>query len=207
MYNFLNKFINVNDKNSVANKVRRENFNHFKNLVSSFNRKVTVLDIGGTQEYWEMMEYTDPNLIEVILINITENKVSLPNFRAIKMDATDLDILEFDCDIVFSHSLIEHVNNEIFATIIRCFNKPYFIQTPNKYFPMEPHFLIPLFQFMPVWLKKYILRFIKSPIIGEVEDINLLSKGELKRLFPNSEIYGGKILGLTQSFVIIKRIV
>ena len=119
MYNFLNKFINVNDKNSIANKVRRENFNHFKNLVSSFNRKVKVLDIGGTQEYWEMMEYTDPNKIEVILINITEIQVTLPNFMAIQMDATDLDLLEFDCDIVFSHSLIEHVDHEIFSTIVR----------------------------------------------------------------------------------------
>jgi len=207
MYNFLNNFINVNEKNSVANKVRRENFNHFKNLVSSFNRKVKVLDIGGTQEYWEMMEYTDPNLIEVILINITENKVTLPNFMAIQMDATDLDLLEFDCDIVFSHSLIEHVDHEIFATIVRCFNRYYFIQTPNKNVPMEPHFLIPLFQFMPLWLKKLVLKSIKSPIINEVEDINLLNKRELKKLFPYSEIYGGKILGMTQSFIVMRRII
>ena len=202
----LNKFINVNDKNSIANKVRQENFKHFKNLVSSFNRKVTVLDIGGTQEYWEMMEYTDPNKIEVILINITEIQVTLPNFMAIQMDATDLDLLEFDCDIVFSHSLIEHVDHEIFSTIVRCFNRPYFIQTPNKNFPMEPHFLIPLFQFMPMWLKKLLLKTIKSSIINEVEDINLLDKKELKRLFPNSEIYGGKIFGITQSFMVIKKI-
>lgn len=200
--NILKNIININDRKSISTKIRQENFKIFKNLVSSFGRKVKVLDIGGTQEYWEMMEYTDPNLIEVVLINIDEIQVSLPNFRAIKKNALELDINGFDCDIVFSHSLIEHVDHERFAQLISDSKKPYFIQTPNKYFPIEPHFLIPLFQFMPLWLKLYLTR--NSSIKNEVETINLLSKGDLKRLFPNSKIFGGKIFGLVQSFIVVK---
>ncbi len=199
---FLKKIIDVEDSKSITTKIRQENFKIFKNLVSSFGSKVKVLDLGGTQEYWEMMEYTDPNLIEVILINIDEIQVSLPNFRAIKMNALELDINGFDCDIVFSHSLIEHVDRERFAQLISDSKKPYFIQTPNKYFPIEPHFMIPLFQFMPLWLKLFLTR--NSDIKSEVRTINLLSKGDLIRLFPNSKIFGGKLLGSVQSFIVVK---
>jgi len=59
-----------------------------------------------------MMNYTDTNLIQVTLINLDDIKTSLPNFKSIKMNALDLNILKFDCDIIFSHSLIEHVNHE-----------------------------------------------------------------------------------------------
>lgn len=201
--NLLKKIIDVEDENSIATKVRQGNFKLFKDLVLSFNRQVKILDIGGTQNYWEMMKYTDPNLIQVTLINIDDKKVTLPNFTAIKMNALDLNIFKFDCDIIFSHSLIEHIDHEKFAYIVKNFNKPYFIQTPNKYFPIEPHFLFPMLQFFPIWLKYWFVRTYRKELESEVETINLLSKKELKKLFPNTQIYGGKILGIAQSFVVI----
>ncbi len=201
----LKNTINVTDKNSLAVKTRLNNFQIFRKLLKSYNKKIKVLDIGGTQEYWEMMEYTDPNLIEVILINIQDIKTTLPNFISVKMNALDLNIFKFDCDIIFSHSLIEHIDHEKFAYIIKTFNKPYFIQTPNKYFPMEPHFLIPLFQFMPLWLKYWLVKRYRKELELEIKDINLLSKSELKKLFPNTEIHGEKILGMPQSFIVIKK--
>ena len=203
--NLLKKITDVEDENSIATKVRQGNFKLFKDLVLSFNRKVKILDIGGTQNYWEMMDYTDPNLIQVTLINIDDKKVTLPNFAAIKMNALDLNIFKFDCDIIFSHSLIEHIDHEKFAEIVVRSEKPYFIQTPNKYFPMEPHFLIPLLQFLPLQLKFWLVRKYRKELESEVKSINLLSKEKLKNLFPNAEIYGGKILGMTQSFIVIKK--
>ena len=156
--NLLRIIANIENKNSITNKIRRENFEVLKTLISSYNRKVKILDLGGTQEYWEMMNFTDPNLIDVILVNFGDIKVTLPNFKFVKSDVFDLNLLAIDCDIIFSHSLIEHVDHEKFSKMIRYFNKSYFIQTPNKYFPIEPHFMIPLLQFMPTWLKYWIVR-------------------------------------------------
>lgn len=202
--NLLTKLINVNNRDSIITKVRQENFKIFKSIISSYNKPVKVLDLGGTQEYWEMMEYTDPTLIQVTLINLDNTNVTLPNFSHVKMNVLDLNKYNFDCDIIFSHSLIEHVDHEKFARIVRDFNKPYFIQTPNKHFPIEPHFLIPLFQFFPLWLKYYVVKNFRKWMISVVESINLLDKKELEKLFPDAMIFDGKIFGLTQSFVVTK---
>lgn len=201
----LEYLIGINDSHSISVKMRRENFKLFRSLISSFYKRVKILDLGGTQEYWEMMEYTDPNLIQVTIINLDNIKVTLPNFSFIRIDILDLDIDKFDYDIIFSHSLIEHVDHEKFAKLIRSFKKPYFIQTPNKNFPIEPHFLIPLFQYFPLWLKYWCIRNFRKELESEVESINLLDRKEIERLFPDSFIYEGKLLGLTQSFIVTKR--
>jgi len=201
--NILKKLIDINDPDSITTKVRQENFKIFKSFVSLYNKPVKILDLGGTQEYWKMMEYTDPNLIQVTLINLDDIKVTLPNFNFIKIDV--LDIKDIDCDIIFSHSMIEHLDNkEKFAKIIKDSGKSYFIQTPNKYFPIEPHFLIPLFQFFPKWLKFWCTKIFRKELLPEVESINLLSNGDLKKLFPDATISSVKIFGLTQSFVVSK---
>ncbi len=202
--NFIKNLIDINNSKSLAVKVRQENFKIFKNLVLSFGRKVKVLDFGGRQTYWEMMEFIDPNIIDVTLINLEDIQVSLPNFRAIKMDVLDLNIFKFDCDIIFSHSLIEHIDHKKFAELISYFRKPYFIQTPNKHFPIEPHFMIPLFQYFPLWLKMTCVRNFRKELEYEVESIKLLDRKELERLFPNSTILGGKLFIFIQSFVVYK---
>jgi len=203
--NFLNKIVDINNSESLAVKVRQENFKKFKDLVSSFGRKVKILDLGGRQAYWEMMKYIDPNLIDVTLVNLEDIQVSLSNFRAIKTDIFKLNNSEFiNFDIIFAHSLIEHVDHEKLAKLIVDSGKPYFVQTPNKHFPIEPHFLIPLFQYFPLWLKLWCVRNFRKELEPEVESINLLTKKELERLFPNSSISGGKLFKLVQSYVVLQ---
>ena len=61
------------------------------------------------------------------------------------------------------------------------------VTTPNRYFPIEPHALLPLYQFYPERLTPFVLRF--SPgYMREVEDINLLSKRQMQYLFPEAEV-------------------
>lgn len=89
--------------------------------------------------------------------------------------------------------------------------KYYFIQTPNRYFPIEPHFVFPFFQFLPiqirVWLvQKFSLGWypkIKNPqkAMSEVNSISLLTRGELSRLFPGAKIYDEIFCGLKKSFI------
>jgi 2-polyprenyl-3-methyl-5-hydroxy-6-metoxy-1,4-benzoquinol methylase len=69
-------------------------------------------------------------------------------------------------DIVFSNSVIEHVGSyeeqNLMASEVRRVGKRYFIQTPNLFFPIEPHFLFPFFQFLPLDYRVTLIIFKKK---------------------------------------------
>ena len=98
----------------------------------------------------------------------------------------------FDSNWAFSNAVIEHVGNwrrqQLFAAEIRRVARTgYFVTTPNLYFPIEPHALLPLYQFYPVRLKRWALRF--SPgYMRQVEEINLLTRAKLRKLFPEARV-------------------
>jgi hypothetical protein len=118
-------------------------------------------------------------------------------------------------DVVFSNSVIEHVgtypDQMRMADEVRRVGKRYFIQTPNRFFPIEPHFLLPFFQFLPLELRAQLLsRFDlgwmqKTPDLEAaretVDSIRLLSRADLQTLFPEASLYAERFLGLTKSFV------
>ncbi len=67
-------------------------------------------------------------------------------------DGTQLPFGDREFDIAFSNSVIEHVPPELqaaFAAEVSRVADRYFVQTPNRYFPIEPHYQLPLFQFLP----------------------------------------------------------
>jgi len=87
----------------------------------------------------------------ITLVNLEPENASLPNTTSIAGDARKIEAEDSRVDVVFSNSVIEHVganqDQMQMAQEVRRVGKRYFIQTPNKYFPLEPHFLFPLFQF------------------------------------------------------------
>ncbi|MCJ8283584.1 MAG: class I SAM-dependent methyltransferase [Rivularia sp. ALOHA_DT_140] len=137
-----------------------------------------------------------------------------PNIKTAVGDATNLSQFgDKEFDIVFSNSVIEHLfiyDNQVkMASEIKRIGKRYFIQTPNKYFPIEPHFQFPLFQFFPLSMKVMLIRNFqlgwrkkaetKQKAVETVTEIRLLGIKELHNLFPNSKIYKEKFAGLTKS--------
>jgi SAM-dependent methyltransferase len=177
-------------------------------------RPVRILDIGGTETYWKTMDMSDDQVF-VTLLNLTHSDVTLPCVRSIIGDARSIQAADNSFDVVFSNSVIEHVgayqDQLQMASEVRRAGKRYFVQTPNKHFPLEPHFLFPFFQFLPLKIRIWLLQnfslgwFTKTPNAQKareiVEGIQLLDKREFVALFPNATIYEEKILGLTKSFV------
>ena len=98
------------------------------------------------------------------------------------------------------------------ANEIKRVGKKYFVQTPNLYFPIEPHFLFPLFQFLSIDIKVWLLRNFsmgwypkisdKQEAIDLATNTKLLSKKKLQNLFPNSNLYAEQVFGLSKSFVV-----
>ena len=71
------------------------------------------------------------------------------------------------------------------------------MQTPNRWFPIEPHYQFPFFQFFPERLQRWLnARFTLGwREKGPGRRANLLRRGDLRRLFPDGEIHREKLSG------------
>ena len=186
-------------------------------MLESVERPLKLLDVGGTQGFWESMGSDALGDVQVTLLNLQAEPVSGQEFESVAGDARDLSRYDdASYDVVFSNSVIEHLgprlaDQRLMANEIRRVGRRYFVQTPNRYFPIEPHFLTPGFQFLPVSTRVWAVthfnvgwyrRFAdEAAARREVESISLLTEKQVRDLFPGAEIYREKILGMTKSFI------
>jgi hypothetical protein len=203
------------DTGSVATRMRRRRFQIFQSLLGTLNGQVEILDIGGTRQFWDLMLPNHPQNIRVTLLNIEHQETSGRQFVSAVGDARSMPQYGRESyDVVFSNSVIEHVgdyeNQRRMANEIRRVGKRYFVQTPNKRFPLEPHFLFPFFQYLPLGTRAWLVNrfdvgwYRKIPdrdrARAEVESIQLLTRKRFAALFPGATIHDEKLFGLTKSF-------
>jgi len=111
-------------------------------------------------------------------------------------------------DIVHCNSVVEHVlvpeDRARLAAEIRRVGKSWFVQTPNRYFPIEPHSRLPLVQFLPRSFVRACLPYLKG-IVGYQDELQwrLLGAREFAALFPQSLLIRERLFGLTKSLVVI----
>jgi SAM-dependent methyltransferase len=86
-------------------------------------------------------------------------------------------------DLVYCSSVIEHVppaRRAAFAAELRRVGRGWFVQTPARSFPLEPHSLLPGAHWLPARLRRPYWRLGAT---GGWEEISLLSRAELQALF------------------------
>ncbi len=102
----------------------------------------------------------------------------------VRADATRrLPFADDEFDLVYSSSVIEHIaprDRETFAAELRRVGRGWFVQTPAWSFPIEPHALLPAAHWLPVTLRRPYWRL---GVAGEWEEISLLRRTEMERLF------------------------
>jgi hypothetical protein len=204
---------------SPASKARLKRFEFFVQLLQQVPRPIKVLDVGGTQDFWEKMNFADEPGIRITLLNLGTPCVTRVNFRGIEGDATRMSCFSpGEFDVVFSNSVIEHVGGHEeqarMAREIQRVGKRYFVQTPNYCFPIEPHFLFPGFQWLPTSVRILLVTYFdlgwfqkaldKKKAQTIVDSVHLLRQDELLVLFPHSSLYKERIFGLIKSFVVYK---
>jgi hypothetical protein len=208
---------------SVATALRNERLKLLNLLLSTLPKPIRILDVGGRSAFWASTGLLDSGdaSVEITLINTSELELGEvyphPRLRYVVGDARDM--REFQTksfDVVFSNSVIEHVgtyaDQALMAQEVQRLGKRYFIQTPNFYFPIEPHFVFPVFHWLPVALQVWLLTHFAlgwyekfdcpSRAREEVESIRLLTQRNLVRLFPGSKLFKERFLGMTKSFVV-----
>ena len=159
----------------------------------------TILDVGGTVDYWSYIKCKP----KITIFNIFEATEQLPpNFSWVVGDGRRMLFNNNEFDIVFSNSVIEHVKagadqHNISKEILRV-GKSFFVQTPYKYALVDSHYMTFLVHWLPRSIQKKLLRYTsvwgllrkpaKSTIDHMVNTTNLLSLHEMKRCFPGSRI-------------------
>jgi hypothetical protein len=212
------KTLNPNRSDSLIANIRRQRLNLLLGFLISQKNPIRVLDIGGTESFWKVAGFPFNNLeLKITLLNLTAQRVSLPGIVSVVGDACHMpQYEEGNFDLVFSNSVIEHVgtfaDQESMAKEIQRISKRYFIQTPNRNFPIEPHFAFPFFQYLPVSIRVWLIMHFnlgwfkripeKTRARQIVNDIRLLNRQELKFLFPNAEIFVERFLGLISSYIV-----
>jgi hypothetical protein len=176
-----------------------------------------ILDVGGTPTNWRFVSVPS----EIVLLNLAapgSDDVMPENIRWELGDGCDLDYADGSFDICFSNSTIEHLHNfdnqEEFAREIRRVAPEYYVQTPARSFPFEPHWLGFFIHWLPKsWQKKvarwgtlYGLVAKPSPDVIEslIEEYRLLSYSEVRELFPDAEIRIERFLLLPKSYVAVR---
>lgn len=201
---------------SLANRFRRRRMRLLLDLIAPLPRPVRVLDVGGTEGFWRHMGLAGRPELEILILNVKPEPTSAANVEAMVGDGREMDRFDSaEFDVVFSNSVIEHLGDpdsqRRMAAEVRRVGRRYFVQTPNRYFPLEPHFMLPGFQFLPTAARVALVRrfalgyhdALPDPAAARraVEEIRLLSARELRELFPGARLYRERVLGLTKSLV------
>jgi hypothetical protein len=209
---------------SLVTRMRVRRLRLLAELINDLPQPVRVLDVGGTQHYWRLMGWLDEGKpqLEVTVINIEHPPDEFePDPRVTIVHGNGCSMPQYSAgqfDLVFSNSVIEHVGDRAarrqMADEIKRLGPRYLVQTPNKYFPIEPHFLFPLFQFLPMGVRAWLLNHFRlgwMPRRGDkerarriVESVDLLDRREMTELFPEATLHRERF-GLVKSFTAIKR--
>jgi hypothetical protein len=164
------------------------------------------------------MDFAASPTVEIVLLNIYKQEVLNEHMHAVVGDAADLSAFENAAfDVVVSNSVIEHLPSPELqarmASEIQRVGIRHWVQTPNRNFPLEPHFLFPFFQYLPVAIRAWLLgqmdlgwyRRERDPALAmeAVRSIRLMTHRELRDVFPESQLVVERAFGLAKSFIVI----
>ncbi len=180
--------------------------------------RTRILDVGGSRLIWDFAS-VQPQLTILNFPSALERGA-----RSVDQVAADGRILPFQdkaFDIVFTNSVIEHVGSQAdqqrFANEITRVGRHYWVQTPNRRFPVELHLMLPLIHYLPKRVQHAIAaRFTVWELLVHpsqeqrafyiqhvLNEIRLLDSGELQALFPDARIIAERVLGLAKSLIAV----
>ncbi|MDR3747997.1 MAG: methyltransferase domain-containing protein [Acidobacteriota bacterium] len=164
--------------------------------------EMRILNVGaaGTRiGLQEQLESSYPHRSRIIgggisFADVEDYRDSFPGVTAVVFDGCALPFADQSFDIVYSNAVLEHLPGkefvERFAAEVQRVGKGWFITTPNFWYPIDPHYHLPFVQLLPEATQQRLVRRMgRMPY----EHLHLLTKKELRRLFPTGEVIGCRV--------------
>ncbi len=176
-----------------------------------------VLDLGGTPDFWSQAP-VKPRAVHAVNLEPSWRGYDDGSVTYGCGDATEFEAEE-SYDLVVSNSLIEHVGGHAMrlrlANVIDRSAPRHWVQTPYRFFPVEPHWLAPAIQWFPFparvalarrWPKgrpgvHHPERLKAADLVSWVE---LLTITEMEMYFPSSRIWVERFAGLPKSITAVR---
>ncbi len=205
-------------KGSIANTLRRKRFEIVRQMIDAMDESAPILDVGGTDWYWESMGYHQSSH-PIILLNTKVVPPRFSNMTCILGDGRDLSrFRDGEFQFVHSNSTLQYMTTleaqQSMAKEIRRVGQSYYVQAPNYWFPLETHFLFPGFQWLPERLQVALLMrrslgwYEKHRDVEQarttVRSIRLVTQSEFTSMFSDAKILTEYFLGWPKSFVAYK---
>jgi len=225
MTSLTERLTDYSDPNSFGSKMRRRRSAALVRLidqVAAAKGQVRILDLGGTASYWNILpaDYLQSGKVRITLVNLPGENHATSNDQFTYVEGTACDLPQFadqSFDIVHSNSVIEHVGNwenmRAFARECQRLGEHYFVQTPNFWFPIEPHFMAPFVHWLPLPLHAWLMTKMSlgqyrrydslSEAVSAIQGVRLLDRNMMASLFPKADIQRERFMLLTKSMTAV----
>lgn len=200
---------------SVSARFRAARWEKFREVFPDIGG-MRVLDLGGMPDYWKGAPVRPAH---VVTVNLWDSDVDEPRIDHHQGDALDLpeSVLRDNFDLVVSNSLLEHLgghsNRQRFAYIAHTAAPRQWVQTPYRYFPIEPHWLFPGLQFLPFaakvavtkrWRFGHMQATTDEQAVERVNEVELIGIRQMQAYFPAADVWLERVAGLPKSLVAIR---
>jgi hypothetical protein len=179
--------------------------------------QMSIIDLGGRVSSWENAPVRPKH---VHIVNLEREAGEIPSWAEVDHgDACQLppEILNRRYDLVFSNSVIEHVGGHErrlrLAEAVHTLAASHWVQTPYRYFPIEPHWVAPGMQHLPIAVRsRYALRWPlghtpakdREDALETVLWVELLDRTQMRHYFPDSKLRVERFMGLTKSLIAVR---
>ena len=180
-----------------------------------------ILDVGGTAAFWRTWAHLiDWSVVQVTCLNLPGDNVHGDGpAEMITGDARAMpEIPDNAYDICFSNSVIEHVglwrDMAAMAGEVRRVAPAYMVQTPNYWFPVEPHARTPFLHWLPEPLAYRVVMARRcgfwsrartvDAALRTVQSARLLDLGQMQALFPDADLRRERAFGLTKALIAMR---
>ncbi len=217
---------NYNSQQSLGSRIRSKRLGPLLRFIETVSQEydcVNIIDVGGTEKYWNIVpqQYLEEHNVKITIVNLPRFKLPKDHGLFTFVHADGCNLTDFGSNsfhIAHSNSVIEHVGDwrrmVQFSNEFKRVAQKYFIQTPNYWFPIEPHCMIPFFHWLPkpirIWL---VMNFSlghwrKATSIDNavriVENIRLLNRKMFQELFKDAEVRTERLILMPKSFIAIR---
>jgi len=201
-----------------------------RDVIASAPRRGTtlrILDLGGRGVYWQRLglDFLRERSVVIDILNLTETEHYAAEdgsdvFSYVVGDACALPYADGSYDLCHANSVIEHVglwrDMERFAREVRRVAPSYYVQSPNFWFPVDPHFWrLPFQHWLPRPARARLMQWLPlatagrarglSEAYGFVDSSRMVSRAQMRCLFPDAALHAERVLLLAKSYTAVRK--